>query len=144
MVRAVHLTPESLISAILQGDFYCSTGVTLRALENGDGFLHLTIDGQDGVRYTTHFIGTRRDADLSATPVVDETGKPLHATRHYSDQVGRVLAEVEGVEARYEFSGDELYVRALVISDQPHPNPTVPGDVMKAWTQPFTPVQKNR
>ena len=30
----------------------------------------------------------------------------------------------------------ELYVRAAIISDRPHSNPTIPGDTIKAWIQP--------
>jgi hypothetical protein len=127
---------------MLQGDFYNSTGVTLRSLESKDGTLRLSIEAQDGAHYTTRFIGTRRGANLTSVPEVDEQGREIHTTRQYAEEIGCVLAEVQGNEASYEFRGDELYVRAIVTSDQPHPNPTVPGDGMKAWTQPVTPQQR--
>jgi len=136
MVRSESLTPEAIVGAMMRGDFYCSTGVTLRSLVcDGDG-IRLSIEPEEGVQYTTRFIGTRRGADLSSTPVLDEAGKPVRTTRVYSEEVGKVLKEARGMEASYEFSGDELYVRAAVLSDKQHPKPTVPGDVIKAWTQP--------
>jgi hypothetical protein len=142
MVRAARLTPESIMTAMLRGDYYNSSGVTLRSLESGNRTLKLTIEAQEGAHYTTRFIGTRRGANLTSVPEVDEQGREIQTTRRYPEDVGEVLAEVQGLEASYEFDGDEFYVRALVTSDQPHPNPTVPGDVMKAWTQPFTPQQR--
>ena len=54
-------------------------------------------------------------------------------------EIGCVLAAVSGTNATYDFDGDELYVRALVTSDAPHPNPTIPGETKKAWTQPVLP-----
>jgi hypothetical protein len=63
----------------------------------------------------------------------------LWTTARYSSQVGAILAEVNGGQAEYAFAGDERTVRACVTSDRPHPRPTVPGDVMKAWTQPAVP-----
>jgi len=47
-----------------------------------------------------------------------------------------VLREVKGTEAAYAFTGDELYVRAVVLSDRPQPDPTSAGDLQKAWIQP--------
>ena len=54
----------------------------------------------------------------------------------YSDDIGTVLAEVEGPAPSYTFTGDELYVRARITSSQPHPNPSEPNDTTMAWTQP--------
>jgi hypothetical protein len=39
-------------------------------------------------------------------------------SRRYSDEVGQVLAEVRGPVAEYRFRGDELYVRARVVSSK--------------------------
>jgi hypothetical protein len=68
--------------------------------------------------------------------VLDEHGKPLDVTRRYSDDVGRVLATVEGTTARYTLAGDELYVRAVVTSSEPPDNPSFPDQRRQAWTQP--------
>ncbi|MEQ8514210.1 MAG: hypothetical protein RIC38_01260, partial [Chromatocurvus sp.] len=50
---------------------------------------------------------------------------------------GEVLARVDGPDARYRVRGDELYVRARVISSRRHGNPFAEGDVKMAWTQPI-------
>ena len=68
--------------------------------------------------------------------MLDDVGSELYTTAAYSDQIGEVLKEVEGPAGSYDFRGDELYVRAVVVSDRPHANPTIPGDTLKAWTQP--------
>jgi len=46
-----------------------------------------------------------------------------------------VLAEVKGVFASYHFKGNELYVRAKVISSKPKAN--LPDEVEAAWSQPL-------
>jgi len=97
------------------------------------------------VEYKTRFIGTTKNADLTGEAILDEEGQEIYTTKRYSDEVGRVLQEQVGTDARYRFTGEELYVRALIESNCPHPNPTMPGipgrsgDVMKAWTQPVMP-----
>ncbi len=139
MVRATHLTPESLIRAMRRGDFYASTGVTLRAVEYDPelGVLDIEIDPEGGQQYVTRFIGTTADFDPASRVVTDDAGQPVRATRRYSADVGRVLAEVEGLHAQYRLRGDELYVRAVVTSSQPHPDPSYEGQRQQAWTQPF-------
>jgi hypothetical protein len=77
-----------------------------------------------------------RSADLTGTPVVDDKGAVVRATRRYSSQVGEVLRRVEGATGRYDFTGDELYIRARVTSSKRHPNPSEPGDFEQAWVQP--------
>jgi len=136
MVRAPELTPDALISSMSRGDFYCSTGVTLGWLEAGPHEIYLRIEETEGVSYTTRFIGTRQGVDLMSTPTLDENGLPLHTTKRYTNDIGVILKETVGPEATYTFAGDEIYVRALIVSNCPHPCPTVSGDVLKAWTQP--------
>ncbi len=139
MVRARYLTPESLIAALEGGDFYASTGVRLKDVRFGDGALWLEIEPEVGVTYTTPFIGTRKDYDRSSTPALGADGKPLPVTRRYSRDIGTVLAQVKGPSARYVLKGDELYVRAKIVSSKPQANPSVPGEVETAWAQPVQP-----
>jgi len=138
MVRARHLTPESLIRAMRQGDFYASTGVTLQDIryDREQGVLEIEIDPAGNQQYHTQFIGTLVGFDPDSGPVVDATGQPVRATRRYSADVGRVLAEVEGLHATYQLTGNELYVRAVVTASQPHPDPSYEGQKQQAWTQP--------
>lgn len=137
MVRSDILTPHAIIAAMKQGDFYASTGVTLSNLEINNQEISLAIEPENGVSYTIQFIGTDENFDQSSQPVLNENGKPLFTTARYSEEVGKVLKQVEGTNASYKFRGSELYVRAIIISDNLHPNPTVPGDTTKAWIQPI-------
>jgi hypothetical protein len=50
--------------------------------------------------------------------------------------VGAVLAEVSGPRANYRCKGDEIYVRAKIISTKPKQNGSVDGEFETAWTQP--------
>lgn len=139
MVKADQLNPESITSAMLTGDFYASTGVTLEKIERSAKGLRFAIKPLKGASFTTKFIGSRKGVDMSSQPAVDEKGSVMRTTRLYSDAVGEVLGEAEGLRPSYEFAGDELYVRAVVTGDRPHPEATVPGDTLKAWTQPVRP-----
>ena len=56
--------------------------------------------------------------------------------RRYSKDVGAVLAEVAGTTASYALKGDEIYVRAKVISSKPKVNGSVAGEFETAWVQP--------
>ena len=58
---------------------------------------------------------------------MSETGEP---------QIGVVLHETDEQVAVYEFQGDELFVRAVVVSTRAHPHPYREGDLEMAWTQP--------
>ena len=49
MVRARHLTPESIITAMNAGDFYCSTGATLKDVTFENNTLTVQIDPDTGV-----------------------------------------------------------------------------------------------
>jgi hypothetical protein len=139
MVQAERLTPDLIMSAINDGLFYSSTGVTLTAVENQPSGIRLEIEPVAGVSYRTEFIGTQKGCDLSSEAVSDAAGNPVRTTRRYSNDIGRVLSVQESLAPAYSFEGDELFVRANVISDAPHPNPTMPGDTKKAWTQPIRP-----
>ena len=98
--------------------------------------LELEIEPQGDARYTTRFVGTLKGYDPARKPVKDKDGKPLPVTQRYSDDVGKVLATVEGTRATYRLTGEELYVRAVVTSDRPPENPSFPDQKAQAWTQP--------
>lgn len=117
MVRAKKLDGDALVEAMTRGEFYASSGVALRAVDRGKDAYRVVIAEEPEVTYTTRFVGTRRAGD--------ELG-----------EVGEVLLETSENPAVYEYTGDELYVRAEVVSSKPHPNPFAEGDLETAWTQP--------
>ena len=137
MVRASTLASDSLMAAMERGDFYASTGVTLAELRRDGPRIALAIRGEPGITYTTQFVGTRRSYDTATVAVRDSAG--AHVTRRYSSDIGAVLAEVRGALASYTMRGDEVYVRARVTSSRPKPNPSYPGEMEMAWTQPVRP-----
>ncbi|MFN2329718.1 MAG: hypothetical protein ABR612_12455 [Chromatocurvus sp.] len=141
MVRSTHLTPNKITSAVRRGDFYNSTGVELDALEVDDSGIQLSVAEEPGVDYTIEFVGTRSSTDLSPVggPESPERDayKPPRTVYRYSEDIGEVLSRVDGPDARYRVQGDELYVRARVVSSRRHGNPFADGDVEMAWTQPI-------
>jgi hypothetical protein len=86
MVRADTLTADAILTGLRRGDFYSSTGVTLRDYRTDARELSLQIAPFGDRRYTTEFIGSG----------------------------GKVLARVYGTTARYRITGSEGYVRARI------------------------------
>ena len=113
-VLAPDLSEASLIRAMKAGNFYASSGVELRSVERGTERYSVEIEGQAGVTYTTRFVGVRRGSEAP-----------------------EVLAEVQGASPSYEYQGNELFVRAVVVSSREHPDPYSAGDLEQAWTQPI-------
>ena len=138
MVRSPVLVADSLVVAMERGDFYASTGVGLTTLTFDGRRLALSIDAEPGVTYRTQFVGTRAGYDTTSHEVRDSTGALL--TRRYSRDVGAVLAESEDSSPSYVLRGDELYVRARVVSSKRKANPSYDDEVEMAWTQPVLPA----
>ena len=120
MVRSRYLTPEHLIKAMKRGDFYASSGVTLSDVDfdKETKKLSLEIVAVEGSEFTTMFVGTKRPVE----------GAQL--------QPGEVFATAKGLKAEYTMSGEEMYVRAIVNSNQPHTDPSYTDQKQQAWTQP--------
>lgn len=139
MVRAKHLTAESIVQAMEAGDFYSTSGVTLSDVKREKNRLSLVIKGEPGITYRTQFIGTRQGASTASEliPPADDQPQRTLPHRRYSKEVGAVLAEVQGTTANYTLRGDEIYVRAKVISSKPKENGSVAGEFETAWTQPL-------
>jgi len=113
MVRCATLGVDAIIEALKKGDFYATSGVVLEEIEATKESLLIRIAAEPGIEYTTRFIGTK----LGGAP-------------------GVVLQETKGPSASYRFTGDELYVRATVVSSKPHPNGYEKTDLQTAWVQP--------
>jgi hypothetical protein len=136
MVRSEKLDAASLIAAMEAGDFYASSGVTLRDVRHDSRGISIEIEPQPGVTFRTEFIGTRQGWDTASEPVLGDKGEALRTTRRYSKDVGRILATAEGTTASYAFKGDELYVRARVVSSKHKEGVAPPDEMEQAWTQP--------
>ena len=128
MVRATELTADSIVQAMQRGDYYGSTGVVLSDVVATDDGLTLKIDAAEGVAYRTEFIGTRA---ASGRVGLGEVGE------------ARLVVDDRPIRPVYAFAGDELYVRARVVSDAPMKNPAPEDTVQRAWTQPVVPSAKD-
>ena len=113
MVRATELSPAALIEAMERGDFYASTGVTLKDVRLDGKTLTVQVAADEGVTYSIQFWGAKQ-----------------------GENEGQLLKEVTGSQGEYKLQGDDLYVRAKVISSQLQENPFGEGDTEVAWTQP--------
>lgn len=120
MVRSRYLTPEHLIRAMKLGDFYASSGVTLRdvSFDKKTKTLRVEIEPEQGTTYTTDFIATVRESESD------------------DDRIGKPMAHVSGLSAEYTMTGEELYVRAVITSSKPHVDPSFKDQQQQAWTQP--------
>ena len=99
MVRAPRLDARELLAALERGDFYASTGVVLKDVSSTPASVSVTVQATTFSKYRIQFIG----------------------------KGGRLLREVAGPSASYEFAGGEGYVRAKIIESN--------GQL--AWTQPI-------
>ena len=130
MVRAESLTPESIIMAMERGDFYASSGVAVDDIRLAKGKYSFRIQPEKGVTYTTWFIGTRKNFKSSNDLAKRNSLKPSEAG------IGEILGQSQLLEPSYTFDGDELYVRAEIMSSKKMTNPYVAGEQERAWLQP--------
>ena len=146
MVRSAELTPESILDAIDKGNFYSSTGVSLENINFNGEEIEVEIKPEEGVEYTTEYIGTRSGFEKESEPRLDESGNEIdNTTRRYSDQIGKVLASSSDLQSSYTFTGDELYVRVRVTSSADQTD-QITGEVtgkQRAWVQPVVPGISN-
>ena len=126
MVRADTLSTDAILDAMRQGDFYASTGVELKDVQIGPEEYVVKIAAEKGLTYTTQFIGTRIAHGIPG-------------------KLGIVLHETTERTAVYAYRGDEIFVRARVVSSRMQPHPAAGEEAPEyAWTQPFVPVVPER
>ncbi len=123
MVRSRYLTPEHLIRAMKRGDFYASSGVSLKdvGFDDSTRTLSLQIAPDPNATYRTDFIVTLA-ADAKLQPG--------------EDRIGRIAKSVNGLTPSYTIGDHDLYVRAVVTSSLPPVDPSYKDQKQQAWTQP--------
>lgn len=141
-VRAARLEPDALIQSMCRGDFYASTGVTLDdvSFDEGTGTLNVRVKPSPGETFAIRFTTTRSGFDRTVTSFDDpaKEKKPARTGVRYSDEIGQTVKTVEGVEASYTLSPDDLYVRATVTSSKRAVNRVNnEPEFDTAWTQPY-------
>lgn len=143
VVRANELKADTLVGAMRKGDFYISTGVELADIrfDEDSKTLNVSVKPVDGVKYKIEFVGTKKNFDRTVetfTMDQDERNPAQKGYKYAIETIGTVLKTVDGTEASYTMTEDDLYVRAIITSDKP--NPIQAGyepATDSAWTQPY-------
>jgi hypothetical protein len=114
MVQSDTLSAPALIEAMENGDFYSSTGVSLKSLDFENKILAVEVEPESGVNYTITFLGC-----LKGETEVKE------------------LKVVDGTTADFEIKDDILFVRSKITSSKLQENPIEDIKYESAWTQPL-------
>ena len=139
MVQSSQLTREALIDAMEKGRFYASSGVTLNHILFDQKTLTLDIAADPGVEYCTLIYGTRQGYNPIGEPVMNSARERLPVSRRYDGSVGELLDKIPGHRPVYTLRGDELYIRAKIVSDRTKANGIAPQEKETAWIQPIYP-----
>ncbi|MCR9206816.1 hypothetical protein [Rhodopirellula europaea] len=93
-----------------RGNFYASSGVTLEdvSFDESTRTLSIKINDEDGAKYRTNFIATLRHEESNAENL---------------SRIGKVVGSVEGPQASYTMTENELYVQAVITSTSDHHAP---------------------
>ncbi|MCU0718886.1 MAG: hypothetical protein MUC83_04225 [Pirellula sp.] len=134
MVRSKHLSPEHLIIAMKNGDFYASSGITIDSiqLDQETNQLRLALQPTSGVEYETHFIVVDRPEEGSIDDSISLPDLKLESLPK-----AYVKAKLSGTAPSFQLDGSELYVRAVIFSDRAPADPVWKGQLEQAWTQPL-------
>lgn len=119
MVNSDELTPDAIIAAMEKGDFYASSGIVVKSIVQNDHRFSFNIEGEEGVEYTTRFVGVMKGKGEA-----------------------EVLKQTNNLSPFYELTGDEIFVRASIVSSKLKIDPFEIGENEKAWLQPYTPQKK--
>jgi len=114
MVQSDTLSAPALIEAMEKGDFYSTTGVTLKTVDLDNKILKVEVEPEAGINYTITFLGS-----LKGGAEVQE------------------LKTVEGGSANFELTDDILFVRSKITSSKLQKNPIEDIKYESAWTQPL-------
>ncbi|MDO4582756.1 MAG: hypothetical protein Q4D62_01515 [Planctomycetia bacterium] len=145
MVRSEELSIPALMRSMHGGDFYASTGLTLKDVHWNATTKTLSVEvaPEEGYEYTIQFIGTKKDFEAEPLEEVEYQAQgempawwkggvlPKRKLKRYSDSIGQVLHEVHGNQASYTLQPDDLYVRAKIFTQK---------GVQKEWEHPTTPI----
>lgn len=113
VVQADSLNETSLIENMEKGNFYASTGVTLREIQFENNNLSVEIEPEEGISYTISFIGAKNGESNT-----------------------EILYEIDANEASFQVDEDVLFVRCKITSTKPQENPIENMKFELALTQP--------
>ena len=132
---------DNVARSMLDGDFYSTCGVHLSKVEFKNNTLTVNVIPEKDVSCKIHFIVTKKGFDRTVTEK-EHIGKKME--RFYrqlpviSSDIGITVAVVDGLHGSYTLKDDDLYVRAIVISDKKCKLQALNfPETERAWTQPF-------
>ena len=133
--------------------FRCVTSMTVLGKILAQPHIHNHMDKEDardlgdGIEYVLvlpngvriEFVTTRCDFDRAIVEKeYPHDGRYTRRLPVISDTIGRTVETVEGPEASCTMRGDDLYVRAIIVSDRPGKlRRMFYPETLRAWTQPF-------
>ena len=115
MVNSKKLETSSLIEAMEKGDFYASTGITIKKYVVTKNQIRVEVEPEQGVHYEILFLGYK------------DGGEAVE-----------ILERIEDTKGSYTFQDNDLFVRVKITSDALKESPPNPQETKKAWTQPFS------
>ena len=114
MVNSKKLETSSLIEAMEKGDFYASTGITIKKYVVTKNQIRVEVEPEQGVHYEILFLGYKDGGEAVET-----------------------LERIEDTKGSYTFQDNDLFVRVKITSDALKESPPNTQETKKAWTQPF-------
>lgn len=115
MVNSKKLETSSLIEAMEKGDFYASTGITIKKYVVTKNQIRVEVEPEQGVHYEILFLGYK------------DGGEAVE-----------ILERIEDTKGSYTFQDNDLFVRVKITSDALKESPPNTQETKKAWTQPFS------
>jgi len=130
MVKSTVLSPDSIVAAMVRGDFYASNGIILKTVEANQNNLTVEID----------LVATKEQLKSPyLTGNITTEGKSGFLIE-FIGSGGKVLKKTEGTSASYAVNGSEQYIRCRVSYCRKRAENKF--EYLYAWTQPVFPGQK--
>lgn len=114
MVNSKKLETSSLIEAMEKGDFYASTGITIKKYVVTKNQIRVEVEPEQGVHYEILFLGYKDGGEAVET-----------------------LEIIKDTKGSYTFQDNDLFVRVKITSDALKESPPNTQETKQAWTQPI-------
>jgi len=114
MVNSKKLETSSLIEAMEKGDFYASTGITMKKYVVTKNQIRVEVEPEQGVHYEILFLGYKDGGEAVET-----------------------LEIIKDTKGSYTFQDNDLFVRVKITSDALKESPPNTQETKQAWTQPI-------
>ena len=114
MINSKKLETSSLIEAMEKGDFYASTGITIKKYVVTKNQIRVEVEPEQGVHYEILFLGYK------------DGGEAVE-----------ILERIKDTKGSYTFQDNDFFVRVKITSDALKESPPNTQETKQAWTQPF-------